>query len=489
MKKIIIFFYCLCSSILAISQVERPDWKEFDNRPVPDWFKDAKFGIFITWGVYSVPSYAPKGNYAEWYQYWMQTKAFKGDVAAYHKKMYGDKTYYQLAEDFKAELFNPDEWAQLFEKSGAKYIIPVTKHHDGFTWWPSKEANQTWGFPWNATEVGPKRDLLGDLFKAVRKTSVKPGLYYSLYEWFNPLYKKNPEQYALQHAIPQMKDLITNYKPYVLWTDGEWDDSDSTWHATDFLKWLYHDSPMKDSIVTYDRWGKGIRFKHGNVYTPEYQPDMDFGDHYFEESRGMGFSYSYNRLEDPWDYNSTQTLILLMCDLVSRGGNFLLDIGPDAHGKIPPIMQERLLQMGDWLKINGEAIYETRKWKQSCQWSEGRRDYKPVRKKGDFKANGDFILKTTVEPEPGYAVKEFFFTYNPTKNNLYAIFPKYPDDNKLVLKNISPPKGTVTRFLATGQIVKWKIKNGNTEIELPVYNPNKIKAPYAFAIKVEGFGQ
>lgn len=119
---------------MALSQTDRPDWKEFDNHPVPAWFKDAKFGIFITWGVYSVPAYAPKGNYVEWYQYWLQTNAFNGDVAAYHKKMYGDKTYYQLAENFKAELFNPDEWAQLFEKSGAKYIVAVTKHHDGFTW-------------------------------------------------------------------------------------------------------------------------------------------------------------------------------------------------------------------------------------------------------------------------------------------------------------------------------------------------------------------
>ncbi len=486
---IVIPLFLVLFSGTAVCQTNRPDWKEFDNRPVAEWYKDAKFGIFITWGVYSVPAFAPKGNYAEWYQFWLQQKSFKGAVADYHQKVYGDKTYYQLANDFKAELFNPDEWAALFEKSGARYIVPVAKHHDGFTWWYSKEANEHWGFPWNATEVGPKRDLLGDLLNAVRKTSVKPGVYCSLYEWYNPLYKKNPEQYALTHAIPQMKELITKYKPYVLWTDGDWDDSDTTWHSVDFLNWLYHESPMKDSIVTYDRWGKGIRFKHGNVYTPEYQPDMDFGDHYFEESRGIGFSYGYNRVEDSWDYNSSQTLILLLSDLVSRGGNFLLNVGPDRHGKIPPVMQERLLDIGAWLKTNGEAIYNTRKWKQTCQWSAGRRDYKPVREEGDFKANGDFILKQTVDPPKGYAAKEAFFTYNPKTNNLYVILPKRPAKNQFVLKGIVLPKNTVVRWLSANQPLKWKVENKNTIIQLPALNTTESNAQAAYSIKIENFGK
>jgi hypothetical protein len=194
----------------------------------------------------------------------------------------------------------------------------------------------------------------------------------------------------------------------------------------------------------------------------------------------MGYSYGYNREEDAWDYNSTQSLVLQLIDKVSRGGNFLLDIGPDEHGKIPPIMQERLLQIGEWLKINGEAIYGTSRWKESSQWSEGRRDYKD--------RSGDMLLKITVDPEPGYAVKEVFYTYNATTNSLYAILPKYPDNKKIILQGVVLPAATNISFLSTKEKLSWKAEGNNTVIELPEYNPNKIKAPYAYAIKISGYG-
>lgn len=469
----------------AGAQQYQADWKSLDKRPVPQWFMDAKFGIFITWGVYSVPAYAPKGQYAEWYQYWLQTNAFKGDVARYHQQVYGNKTYYDLAGDFKAELFNPREWAQLIEKSGARYVVPVAKHHDGFCWWPNKYANEARSFPWTAADTGPHRDLLGDLLTEIKKTSVMPGVYFSWYEWYNELYKSNPEKYALQYAIPQAKDLIERYKPVVFWTDGDWDDSDTTWHSTEFLSWLYNESAVKEKVVTYDRYGKGIRFKHGSVYTPEYQPDMEFGDHYFEESRGIGFSYGYNRNEDAWDYNSPQTLVLLLSDLVSRGGNLLLNIGPDASGKIPPIMQERLLQTGEWLRKNGHAIYNTRKWNRACQWSAGSRDYKPQRAAGDFKANGDFILKQTIDPVKGYAVKECFFTTNPATGEVFAILPKWPAHNRFTIKDLPVKPGTVIRLLETNEVLQWKQSGNNVTVTFPAFDPARHTSAYAYAISIK----
>jgi alpha-L-fucosidase len=483
-----------CSAILFISvssiaQTYQPNWESLDKRPTPQWFKDSKFGIFIHWGVYAVPGWSTKGNYAEWYQQGLQTK----DTARqnFHKAKFGNRTYYDLANDFKAELFNPDDWAKLFERSGAKYIVLTSKHHDGFTLWPNQNANNTWGFKWNAMDVGPKRDLLGDLFKAVRKTSVHAGMYYSLYEWFNPLWKSDPKKYAAEHVWPQMKELINNYQPDVFWTDGDWDASPETWKSQEFLSWLYNESPVKNKIVVNDRWGSGVRFNHGGIYTPEYQPDLDFENHDWEESRGMGYSYGYNREEDAWDYNSTQSLIIALIDKVSRGGNFLLDIGPDEHGKIPPIMQDRLLQMGEWLKINGEAIYNTSRWKTPSQWSEGRRDYKGGNEhiEGDWKTGGDMMLKLTVDPEPGYAVKELFFTYNKNTNSLFAIFPKYPDNKKLVLKDMMLPAGTKISFLSTKENLQWKQAGNIVEINLPEYNPNKIKSAYSYAVKIENFGK
>ncbi len=465
----------------AIAQTYQPTWESLDKRPVPQWFKDAKFGIFIHWGVYAVPGWCTKGNYSEWYQNGLNN----GDSSRikFHKAKFGDRSYYDLEKDFKAELYNPDEWAQLFEKSGAKYIVLTSKHHDGFCLWPNKESNRDWGFPWNAVDAGPKRDLLGDLFTAVRKTSVHPGMYYSLYEWFNPLWKSDPQKFSDTHTWPQMKELVNTYKPDVFWTDGDWDASDKLWKSQQFISWLYNESPVKDRVVTYDRWGSGVRFTHGNIYTPEYQPDLDFEDHYFEESRGMGFSYGYNREEDAWDYNSAQSLVLQLIDKVSRGGNFLLDIGPDEHGKIPPIMQERLLQIGDWMNVNGEAIYGTSRWKTVSQWSEGRRDYKPA------SGSGDLLLKLTVDPDPGYAVKEVFYTYNSDKNDLYAILPRYPDNGSITLHDIELPAGTAIKLLASGQTASWKQTGKDVEVTLPAYNPNKIKTPYAFVLKIAGFGK
>ncbi|MGN6165919.1 MAG: alpha-L-fucosidase [Flavisolibacter sp.] len=490
LQKLLVGCTLLLLCRISYTQTYQPNWQSLDKRPVPQWFKDAKFGIFIHWGVYSVPAYCTKGNYSEWYQ----NGLMNGDSSRikFHNAKFGNRTYYDLANDFKAELFNPDEWAELFERSGAKYIVLTSKHHDGFTLWPSKEANQTWGFPWNAVDVGPKRDLLGDLFKAVRKTSVHPGMYYSLYEWFNPLWKKDPKEFAAKHTWPQMKDLINSYQPDVFWTDGGWDAPAETWKSQEFLAWLYNESPVKDRIVTYDRWGSGVRFKHGLVYTPEYQPDLDFEDHYWEESRGMGFSYGYNREEDAWDYNSTQSLVIALIDKVSRGGNFLLDIGPDEHGKILPIMQERLLQIGDWMKINGEAIYNTVRWKTPSQWSEGRRDYKYKNEQAtdDWKTGGDVMLKLTVDPDPGYAVKEVFYTYNSTTNSLYAIFPKYPDNRRLVLKGVDLSEGgSKISFLATGKDLSWSTDDTSTIIHLPEYNPNEMKAPYAYVLKISNYGK
>jgi alpha-L-fucosidase len=478
MKKIFTFL-CPIICTFSFAQNYQATWQSLDARPVPQWFKDGKFGIFIHWGVYSVPGWSTKGNYAEWYQYGLQTN----DTARqqFHKKKFGDLTYYQLADQFKSELFNPDEWAKLFELSGAKYIVLTSKHHDGFCLWPNKDANKTWGFKWNAGDVGPHRDLLGDLFKAVRKTSVHPGMYYSLYEWFNPLWKSDKSKYVSQHVWPQMKELITTYQPDVFWTDGDWDAGDDVWRSKEFLQWMYNESPVKDRVVTYDRWGSGIRFKHGAVFTPEYQPDVDFNNHYWEESRGMGRSYGYNREEDAWDYNSARSLIIALVDKVSRGGNFLLDIGPDEHGKIPPIMQERLLQIGEWLSINGETIYGTSRWKTPYQWSEGRTDYHP-------KNDEDPMLKLTVNPEKGYAVKNVFYTYNSGSNTLYAILPEYPVGRPSVLKNITVLPGTIISLLSTKEVLVWRQEGENVMITLPEYDPNKIKSPYAYALKIPNYG-
>ena len=205
----------------AFAQMYEPSWESLDRRPTPAWFSEARFGIFIHWGTYSVPAYAPvipgKLAYAEWYWHAMTNgrdnpKAGELETGtwAFHKRVYGSGTPYQdFAPQFKAELFDPDHWAEVFANSGAKYVVLTSKHHEGFTLWPSKDASRTWGHPWNSVEIGPKRDLLGDLSEAVRRKGLRMGYYYSLYEWYNPLWLSDKPRYVKEHVFPQFKDLVT----------------------------------------------------------------------------------------------------------------------------------------------------------------------------------------------------------------------------------------------------------------------------------------
>jgi alpha-L-fucosidase len=193
----------------------------------------------------------------------------------------------------------------------------------------------------------------------------------------------------------------------------------------------------------------------------------------------MGFSFGYNRNEDAEDYNSPKALILMLVDIVSHGGNLLLDIGPDDRGRIPVIMQERLIQMGKWLSVNGEAIYGTRKWKSPVQWSEGKKDFKP----DQHYTGGDFILKQTIDPEPGYAVKEVFFTKK--RKDLFVISPKWTGD-ELVIEGLGSEKPDKIVFLATGQELPFEKRGENLVIKLPTLVPGDLapELEYAFAFKL-----
>src|SRR5689334_8474304 len=317
--------------------------------------------------MYSVPSYAPvipgKLAYAEWYWNAM-TNGGKNPNAdelqkgtwAFHQKVYGgDFPYQNFASQFKAELFNPDHWAEVFANSGAKYVVLTSKHHEGFALWPSAEASRTWGRPWNAVETGPHRDLLGDLTSAVRRHNVRMGIYYSLYEWYNPLWLSDKPRYIAEHMHPQFKDVVSRYKPSIIFSDGEWDMTSAEWRSPELLAWLFNESPVRDEVVIDDRWGSDTRHKHGGYYTTEYTAGMQQSEHAWEESRGMGYSYGYNRMETLNDYHTGRQLLLMLIDIVSRGGNFLLDIGPTADGRIPVIMEDRLSHIGSWLSPNGEA--------------------------------------------------------------------------------------------------------------------------------------
>jgi len=484
-----LFFLCSLPQSSLEAQTEtahqfEANWESLDTRPIPTWWTDAKFGIFVHWGPYSVPAFSKVGQYSEWY--WMNLVNPKRErnghslTKNFHDRVYGEHfTYPDFVPMFKCEMFDPDQWANIFEKSGAKYVVLTSKHHDGYCLWPSAESDKSWGRPWSSTNSGPGRDLLGELTTAVRKTDVRMGIYYSLYEWFNPLYVSDPDLFVEKHLIPQFKDVVTKYAPDVMFSDGEWSHPHTTWKSTELLRWLYNESPCKDTVVANDRWGKETRHKHGDYFTTEYGAGLPDATNPWEENRGMAHSFGFSKTENLKDYNSSQQLTYMLIDIVSRGGNFLLDIGPTADGRIPVIMQERLLDIGGWLDVNGEAIYGTTPWKSTCQWSEG--EVKDM-KHGRHRVKYD-VLKLTVAPDPGRAVKEIFFTQK--GESLYCICAVFPDE-KLIVKNVTAKDDAEVKLLGVDEPLKWKQTGNDIEIEMPKLNPSRMPCKYAYTFKISG---
>lgn len=332
-------------------------WEVLRARPYPAWFTNAKLGIMIHWGVYSVPSYGGAESYAEWFLRGMMAGSSQRNN--FVKRGFGEGfTYRDFAPLWKAELWDPEEWAEIFRKSGAGYVVLVSKHHDGFCLWPSRYAKG-----WNSMETGPRRDIVGELGQALRKKGLRYGLYYSLPEWGHPLhrwYDDPPETigpYVEQHMIPQFRELISAYKPDLLFTDGEWFNTAEQWHARELISWYYR--LVGPEAIVNDRWGHGadIGFR-----TPEYSSAGLLTDRPWTEVRGMGRSFGLNRNEKLSAYLSGRDLIHLFVRTVAYGGGLMLNVGPAADGKIPLLQQERLEQLGNWLAINGEAIYGSRPW-------------------------------------------------------------------------------------------------------------------------------
>lgn len=359
MKKLFFFFcWMVFYPLMADQSSEHPDWETLRNRPYPQWFKDSKLGVFIHWGVYSVPSYGGPESYAEWYLRGLQAGA--QNRIDFMRNHYGeDFTYRDFAPLWKAELFDPDEWAEIFERAGARYIILVAKHHDGFCLWPSQYAPG-----WNSVEVGPGRDIVGELEVAVRNRDIRFGLYYSLPEWDHPLHRwyidphDSIHHYVEQHMIPQFRELVGTYKPDLVFADGEWFNHADDWQARELISW-YFDLVGPDAIVN-DRWGHGSNIGYR---TPEYSSGEMSTDRPWAEVRGLGRSFGLNRNEKLHAYMTPRELIHLFVRTVANGGGLTINVGPGADGKIPLLQQERIETLGAWISVNQEAIYGSTPWK------------------------------------------------------------------------------------------------------------------------------
>jgi alpha-L-fucosidase len=351
-----------------------PSWGSLETSSIPTWYQDAKFGIFIHWGVYAVPAF---GN--EWYprnMYQPESPEFKHHVERYGPQdKFGYKDFIPL---FKAREFDATAWARLFKKSGARFVVPVAEHHDGFQMYNSALSK------WNAAKMGPKKDIVGLLAKAIRKEGLVLGLSSHRIEhfWFfnggrrcasDVLDPKFADLYgpaSLDHTPPTtpfMEDwlarcceLVDKYQPQLFWFD--W------WIEQPVMK------PFLRQFAAYyynraAQWGQGVAINYKNdAYTPRSAVlDLERGQ--LADIRPLFWQNDTSVAKNSWgytegnDYKTAASLIGDLVDVVSKNGALLLNIGPRADGTIPREDQDLLLEIGKWLSVNGDAIYGTRPWK------------------------------------------------------------------------------------------------------------------------------
>ncbi len=459
------------------------------RRPLPAWFDEAKFGIFIHWGLFSIPAFAPKLGkisdvfkthyhravtltpYTEWYANAIRVPGTPS--AEFHQAHYPGMAYADFREPFLNGLkrWDPEGWAALFAAAGARYVVLVSKHHDGYCLWPSRVRHPHHA-GW-ATE----RDVVGELARAVRDRGMRFGLYYSGgIDWsFNPRPLKTfgdfiasaPGGAYPRYAAAQFRELIERYEPSVLWNDISWPDDrqsledllafyyarvghgvvNDRWQHTTLwsrvLKWAparrAFDFAARRHIEKHPESVDGViprPIPQSDFRTPEYAAFKAIQDKKWEATRGMSHSFGFNRNDTEEDYESAESLLFGLIDAVSKNGNLLLNVGP--RGKdaaIPGAQRRRLEQMGAWLGSNGEAIYGTRPWRVAESVTD---QNLPVR----------------------YTCKD---------GRLYVIFPGTPSGRELRVRNFpSPPAPDPrARHLASGMGLEARVAGADLTLRFP----------------------
>jgi alpha-L-fucosidase len=455
----------LCLSLAAQAQFPQgpprkydADWVTLARHPLPAWFADAKLGIFVHWGLYSVPAYAPptgelgkvdfskwftNNPYAEWYANSM--KIAGSPTAQHHRQKYGDQFgYLDFIPQFNqaVEKWDPAAMAAAFEEAGARYVVLTTKHHDGFTLWPSTVRNPHR----DAGQQGSRRDITGELTRAVRARNMKMGLYYSGgLDWsfvaepivtMADLHRRIPQtaEYAA-YADAQWRELIDRYQPSVLWDDIGYPKAGQT--AQIFAEYY---NRVPDGVIN-----NRFQVPHIDFTTPEYSKYEKIVEKKWESCRGLGFSFGYNRVEGPEHVLSADALIGLLVDIVSKNGNLLLNVGPRADGSIPEIQLDRLRALGAWLRRNGEAIYATRPW-----------------------------IRPAAKTLSGTQVR-----FTQKGDSVYAILLDRPQGSEAAIDGLVLPEGAKVSLLGGGEIA-WSQSGQLARLALPAALPGE--SAFAFRI-------
>jgi len=457
-------------------------WESLQKYRAPEWFKDAKFGIFIHWGVYAVPAYG-----SEWYPRHMYRQ--KRREFEYHKATWGDQSkfgYKDFVPMFKAEKWDPQKWAELFRKSGARFVVPVAEHHDGFAMYDSSHTK------WNSVQMGPRRDIVGELGEAVRRQGMRLGAsthyahnwrYYphsSEFDTNDPAYyalynkPRSPDAPAsrefLEHWYARVKDIVDKYEPSVLWFDFGFNRPEFEPYRKKICAYYYN----KDA-----EWGKGVVLQYKNKAFPDGSAVLDLERGKMDRIRFMVWQTDTSISRKSWGYiendefKSTDSLVDDLIDIVSKNGVLLLNVGPKADGTLPDEARDIFLGIGKWLSLNGQAIYGTRPWH---MYGEG-----PTQ-------GGSGHMAERKGQAAAYSGSDIRFTTKPTV--LYAICLDWPGKEVLISSLSSSTflcRGGIAdiRMLGDGQALKWSRDATGLKVELPEARP----CDYAYVLKIRLNGQ
>ena len=378
--------------------------ESLDRHATPRWYRDAKLGIFFDWGPYSIAGYGEKGWTRARYPDWYLNRMYH-DYAAYHKRTWGeDFQRDDFLPLFHAENFHAREIVEMVKMSGARYLVPFSKHHDGFCLWGSEYTMR------DAVDMGPGRDLAGALAGACEEAGIPYGFYFSVEEYEYPLIGPDdslmirywsgdiaPDDAALQYRdgeilglfestlhnrmlsgkipvrdfindliVPQAKEFIDRFDPDILWFDGEWQRPAEYYRTPEIVAYFYNRTEGRKEVASNDRFGRGTREGCGDFYTSETDEVVLRLDEPWEENRSMSESYGYNRSDSLENYLSADELVGMLVRIVAKGGNLNLIVNPDGTGKVPEIQLSLLGELGRWLSVNGEAIYGTRPYEVTC---------------------------------------------------------------------------------------------------------------------------
>jgi alpha-L-fucosidase len=464
---LLMLFFAIGSTASAQKKLYTPDWQSLRRVQTPEWLQKGKFGIYTHWGPYAVHAY---GENTTWYSHSMYNE--DGEARKHFEENFGKLTpefgYKDLIPMFTAEKFDADEWAELFQKAGARWAGPVAEHHDGFAMWDTEWSE------WNAANMGPKRDVVGELEAAVKKRDMKyvTAFHHAANWFFFPVHDKrfdtgdpaNAGLYGQYHLPGEMRnqefldewygkiiEVIDNYSPDFIWFDFALDEIPEG-YVKDFLAYYYNhaEEAGKEVVVTYKGHdlvpGSGVRdLELGQ------EPNLTYNEWITDNSVDDRGAWGWAK---DLTFKTPNRLIDNLVDRISKNGYLLLNVGPKPDGTIPEGAKEVLLAMGEWLEINGEAIYETTPWMVA---GEGPTN---LGEASDIGFNESGVL---------YTKEDIRFTVN--GDNLYATFLDWPGEKAHIkaLRGTDPGEGEDEEEVDYGEVPSIVGKTLSIQFEEETY--------------------